>query len=270
LIIRRTSDNTPEAGGPSAAWPAVERIQRSTSSLYHLVSQPDHAQISGAIAANFNRALEPDLTPEIIKAIALHDHGWTQFEGYAPSCHPPMTDSNGRPLSFLDASPEVFLQAWSGSIEAAGRTSPAGEYIVSRHFGLLAQRRLRSVTDPPESTQRLRDFIVHQAERELHLLRQVELSEAQLDRLLKLLQFCDILSLVICSGAPGTLDFADEFCIGPLRLSPAASGYGLSALGGTPESPESPLASPVRFALPVFEFHGGVLTPLPKRQLELS
>ena len=270
MIIRRQSANPSDSKEPSSAWQAVEMIQRSRSTVYHLVTQPDHAQISGAIAAKFDPALEPDLTPEIVKAIALHDHGWAQFEGYAPDCRQPLTDRNGRPLSFLDASPEVFLQAWSGSIHAAADNGPAGEYIVSRHFRSLAERRLRSVTDPPESTQRLRYFILQQAEREVEILPRVGLSDAQLGRLLKLLQFCDILSLVICSGAPGSLDFTDDFCIGPLRLSPTQAGYRLERVTADGECGSSPLAADVQFTLPIFEFRDGSLIPLPECQVVLS
>jgi hypothetical protein len=234
--------------------------------MYHLVTQPDHAQISGEIAAHLDPLLQPDISPDIVKAIALHDHGWSQFEGYAPACCPPLTDSDGRPLSFLDASPEVFLKAWSGSIAAAADASAAGEYIVSRHFRTLGERRLRSVTDPPENTQRVRDFVVQQAEREIDLLPHAGLSKAQLDRLLKLLQFCDILSLVISSAAPGILDFADDFCMGQLRLVPLSSGYRLERHG----SGSSVLRGPIELKLPVFEFRKGKLTPLLERKLTLS
>jgi hypothetical protein len=270
LIIRLQSASREVSTERSAAWPEVERIQRSTSSIYHLVTQPDHAQISGAIAARFDPELEPDLSPDVIEAISLHDHGWSQFEGYAPSCRQPLTDGAGRPLSFLDASPEVFLQAWSGSIHAAAGTGAAGEYIVGRHFRKLAERRLRSVTDPPESTQRIRDFVVQQAERELDILPRTSLSEAELERLLNLLQFCDILSLVICSGAPGSLDFRDDFCIGPLRLTPTEAGYRLTRLTAGEERGPSPLTADVQFRVPVFEFREGSLAPLPERQLVLS
>lgn len=270
MIIRLQSARPNAPAIPSSAWSAVESIQHSTSPVYHLVTQPDHAQISGAIAAKFDPELEPDLTPEIVKTIALHDHGWAQFEGYAPVCRLPLTDRAGRPLSFLDASPEVFLRAWSGSIDAAAATGPAGEYIVSRHFRTLAERRLRSVTDPPESTQRIRDFVVQQTERELDIRPRATLSEAQLGRLLKLLQFCDILSLVICSGAAGPLDFADDFCIGSLRLNPSETGCRLERLTAARERGSSPLTEQIQLKLPVFEFREGVLTPLPERQLVLS
>jgi hypothetical protein len=269
LIIRLQSYTSSAATEPTSAWLAVERIQRNTSAIYHLVTQPDHAQISGAIAARFDPALEPDLTLDIVKAIALHDHGWAEFEGYAPSCSPPLTDRDGRPLSFLDASPEVFLRAWSGSIKAAEATGAAGEYIVSRHFRTLGERRLRSVVDPPESTQRIRDFIVQQAERELDLVPRTGLSEAQLERLLKLLQFCDILSLAICSAAPGTLDFADDFCIGPLRLSPVSTSYRLERRASGSERHSRPLTAPVELNLSVFEFRNGQLVPLPQVQLTI-
>jgi Protein of unknown function (DUF3891) len=274
MIIRLQTDSAPETNNPSSAWPAVERIQRSTSAIYHLVTQPDHAHISGAIAANFSCTLEPDLTDDIVQAIALHDHGWAQFEGYAPSCRPPLTNRSGRPLSFLEASPEVFLKAWSGSIRAAADVSPAGEAIVSRHFHILAERRLRAAIDPPETMDRLQDFIVEQAIRGVVLKNDISLSEVQLDCLLKLLQFCDILSLVICSAANGALDLPDDFGIGALRLLPTPTGYELrsrpSVGTATPATETRPLTAPVRFTLPVLEFCDGQLVPLPELQLTIS
>lgn len=233
---------------PVSAWSAVERIQRMHSESYWLITQPDHARLAGDIAERFVRAIIPHLNPDIITAIRLHDEGWAQFEGDAARPRVPPTNRSGRPLSFLDVSPETFLSAWAGSIRAASGTGPVGEFIVSDHFKILAEYRLRNVTDPPESTDRILDFISREAERQAALLPVTLLSREQLKSLLQLLQFCDLLSLAVCAGAQGRLEFPHDFGSSRIVLSCTGTDYRLDP---------TPLAAPAELQVPAFQFANG-------------
>ena len=209
------------------AWQAIEAIQKASSEEYWVVTQPDHARLSGSIAASFDRKKFPLLTPEVVAAIGLHDEGWAQFEGSAAAMRKPARGSDGKPMTFLDAAPGTFLKAWAGSIHAASKTSPAGEYIVSAHFSLLAERRLKHVVDPPEDTQPILDFSAHEAERQAELIGKSGVKVNDLHQLLTILQFCDLISLAICSGSNATLEFPQDLGAGNLRMQSGVGEYRL-------------------------------------------
>jgi hypothetical protein len=215
------------AGQCIPAWQAVEAIQKASSDEYWVVTQPDHARLSGAIAASFDRRRFPLLTPVVIEAIGLHDEGWAQFEGTAAALRKPARSRDGKPLTFLDAAPETFLKAWAGSIHAASRTSPAGEYIVSAHFRLLAECRLKHVIDPPESSQRILDFCARETKRQCELIAKSRTKAEDLDHLLLILQFCDLISLAICAGSHATIEFPQDLGEGNLQMERIGAEYRL-------------------------------------------
>lgn len=175
------------------AWAAVAERQHAAATKFLLVRQPHHARVSGSIARAMNAPGLPSLGPDVIRAIEMHDEGWEKFDA-APV-------ANGRPKSFLDVEPHDFLQAWSASIRNAVEISPIAGYIISSHFRWLAEFRLRTVPDPPEIYEPLDEFASRECLREQQLLAQDGRSPASAERLVTVLQFCDLLSLYLCSGA---------------------------------------------------------------------
>ena len=160
------------------AWQAVEKKQKQPARDWWLIAQPDHAALAGDLAANLNSPLFPQLDQHVIRAIALHDAGWARFDGGERDTghdleivlRDPQLDAQGRPLSFLEMTPEDFLRAWADSIIQAERAAPIGGVMVSQHFCRLAANRLQSRIDNPQDTHRLKQFLRGEAKRQEHLL----------------------------------------------------------------------------------------------------
>ena len=208
------------------AWQAVEKTQRRPANDWWLIAQPDHAALAGDLAANLNCPLFPQLDQDVIRAIALHDAGWARFDGGERGTghdlqvvlRYPKLDAQGRPLSFLEMIPQEFLMAWTDSILQAERVTPIGGVIASQHFRRLAENRLQSRSDNQQDTNRLRQFLKDEAERQKYLLEQDPHPAEQVGVLTDVLQFCDLLSLYLCCGAWDAIEFPQDFGGQTIRL----------------------------------------------------
>lgn len=243
MIFRDLAHDPASSQKPVDAWWVVERTQRDRSPHDWIVTQPDHAHISGALAANFRDGLVPHLTADVVEGIRLHDQGWQLFDGIGADVQRPPLDGNGRTVSFFELPPATFLRAWRGSIEAAGRVSPAAGYVVSRHFVALAERSLMAAKEKGAEAEMVEEFLRRELQRE----RQVvwEADEAARDRLVRVLQFCDLLSLYVCCGAGDPARFALDFGFGTIIAE-----YEGKALHLTP----SPLHAELKIAIPCAAF----------------
>ena len=198
--------------GQVAAWHAVETRQKQAASQWVLITQPDHAQLAADLAARLQFSLFPQLDSDLVRAIALHDAGWAEFDALTQNApFTPRLNDRGKPLSFLEASPAEFVLAWTGSIATAEQAGAAGGFIVSRHFCRLAEARLNAGIDNEEDTSRLRYFLQHETRRQERLSTGTDCPLAKLDLLTNLLQFCDLLSLYLCCGATESVQFPQEF-----------------------------------------------------------
>jgi Protein of unknown function (DUF3891) len=196
-----------------AAWNAVEEQQRAKANAWWLITQPEHAALSGEIAANFGHEDFPSIDPTIVSAIAKHDAGWNLFE--SDPDQPPRLHLDGRPLSFFEVEPQSFLRAWAASIEGAQEESAKGGYMVSQHFAWLGEYRLKRAGDPPEVQDLIRNFLAVEHRRQLDLQRGYEMSGW--NALLPLLQFCDLFSLYLCCGSRQSAEFPQPLPGHPIR-----------------------------------------------------
>jgi hypothetical protein len=191
---------------PIPAWQAVEKCQRQTAEAWWLIAQTDHAALAGDLAARLDFPSIPSLGSEVIRAIALHDAGWAQFDNDERTAA-----SAGPPLSFLAIPPAQFLIAWTDSINAAASTGSVGEIIVSEHFCRLGRNRLESRSDSREDVRRLEEFLAKEAGRRGQLRAGLPQSADRLEMLTDVLQFCDLVSLYLCSGADEPAEFPQRF-----------------------------------------------------------
>jgi hypothetical protein len=90
-----------------------------------LVSQVDHARVSGHLARNWNE----EFTAGVIDAIAHHDDGWAAWEA-----NPKLNPEVGAPYSFLEMPIPAALVIWDHSIAAAAQFGPLASFIVAGHF----------------------------------------------------------------------------------------------------------------------------------------
>ena len=223
------------------AWQAVDRIQRRPTEGYWLVTQPDHAHLSGRIAAAFDRQRFPWLTPALIECIGMHDDGWRRFDGEIPHPVPPRFDANGKPLTFVELLPEMSVAAWTASVANAVNLDALGGAVVSRHFLWLAHYRLEMGKDTPEDRDRLTRFVASEKNRQAEFASND--AATHLDEALDVLQFCDLLSLYLCSGATDNVEFPQGFGGQPVRLTCEDGRVTLSP---------SPFAAPTILQCPAF------------------
>jgi len=190
-------------------WDAIHPTQKSEAAEYWLVTQPDHAELSGAIANALGPPLLPRLSSEVVEGIARHDDGWAPFDAH-------ISLINGRPFSFLDFPPLDFLCAWRESIESAAKVAPISAAMVSGHFSRLGKNRLDWDIDNAEDRQLLVDFLDNEQLRQQRLLGGH--SREEFEFLTDVLQFCDVLSLYLCCGATRDVEFPQKFGVTPIRL----------------------------------------------------
>jgi len=214
--------------GALPAWVAIAQRQKQCAQSWWLIAQPDHANLSGDLAANFLSPLFPRIDGSIAKAIANHDAGWAMFPAEANPNDPPMIADDFKPRSFIEFPPEDFLRAWTRSIERAETISPAGGVMVSRHFCWLGRLRLKEQMDDESGQRLVREFLDRETARQERLSAACGISREQADDLLKVLQFCDVLSLYLCCGAKEEVEFPQRFGMQTVRLKRTEDLYALS------------------------------------------
>lgn len=222
-------------------WIAVAERQKQCAESWWLVAQPDHAALSGDLAANFVSPVFPTITPLVAQAVGAHDAGWAMFPPEADPEVQPMIGDDWKPRSFIEFPPQDFLRAWTGSIECAEAVCPEGGVMVSRHFCFLGEVRLKQQMDAAPEAQLVRDFLARESERQQRLMKQAAISREQSEDLLKVLQFCDVLSLYLCCGADEEVEFPHQFGGDPVRLKRTGDLYALtpSPFQRDPEQPRT-------------------------------
>jgi len=254
MVIFPLYENSPppDPRQVSAAWKCIENRQHQRTPSCLLVAQPDHAHLAGDIASHFDTSDFPALPVAVVEAIRLHDEGWGPVDGLAPDLKVQLID--GAPRGFLNFSPDDVLMCWRRSIERAERVATVGGFIVSRHFVALAQFRLNTTHDGEQDRESLEDFIVNETFRQNYLLNTLHAGEHELEYFLHALQFCDVLSLYLCSGVPENVSFAQVFNGRSVTLQRMGRNYVLNP---------SPFRAPVRVSVKALPFDNGKLDRTP-------
>jgi hypothetical protein len=179
--------------------------------------------LAGEIAAKLQGSQVPELDAAIIRAIALHDAGWGIPDAQAINRS---RTGNVPSQSFLDVGITAFLDAWTGSIEVSQTVSPAGGYIVSRHFWRLAEHALAHGAVGEKDRESIEMFLGQEARRQKRLSANQNRIADELELLTDVLQFCDLLSLYICCGARDNVEFPKYFGV-TARLQVEGESYRL-------------------------------------------
>ncbi|MGD9721900.1 MAG: DUF3891 family protein [Pirellulales bacterium] len=119
-MIRREASDAPTAG---AQW--------------ILISQVDHAHLSGALAEHWGAGGVQPLVArdELLWAITHHDDGWADWER-EPHVEPRLA----RPRAFTEMDLPQSLEIWTRSIAAAAERGSLAGYVVAGHFCALLRR----------------------------------------------------------------------------------------------------------------------------------
>ncbi len=208
MILRPLEAPLPATQEFLPAWEVVERLQSQSYERCWMVTQPSHAALSGELASALRAPQFPVPDEQIVRAIALHDAGWGVPDAQA------IVQSRGSqripPKSFIATQASQFLEAWEKSIATGESVSPAGGYIVSRHFWRLAEHRAKLEKNKSDR-QKLESFLTNEDRRQKKLAARQSLNLQQLEDLTDLLQFCDLLSLYLCCGSRQNVAFPAYF-----------------------------------------------------------
>ncbi len=188
-----------------------------TGAEAEIVTQVDHAVISGDLAA----AWAPPLHPSLVTAARLHDVGWEEWER-----RPQPNPATGRPCNFLDVDVTEHLRFYRAGVQAVLAEDRGAGLLVSKHAagiytGRYGTQPALRLTRAPEA-QGLVDAFV--AEQEALHDGQVEWDDYVL------LQVFDRLSLWLCRGDPagqGRMEIALPGD-GVLVVEPTAAGARLA------------------------------------------
>ena len=71
--------------------------------------------------------------------------------------------------AFIQCTLGELITSWTQSVDIAQTTSPAGGYMVSRHFWRLAEHRLAAGRDSSAARSQLKDFLDDETERQQEL-----------------------------------------------------------------------------------------------------
>ena len=201
--------NPPEASveNIATAWDAILRTQKQAATGWRLITQCDHAELAGQMASRINHPDFPVLDADVIRAIELHDCGWTEVD------NPRQTKLNprGRPVSFFEESPSDIFRAWHGSIDCASAVTPIAGILVSEHFCRIAYDFSHAPGTASDMAQVLTTFLERQREAQAELCALQDRSSELIRELTDVLQFCDLLSLYVCCGAKESIEFPQKF-----------------------------------------------------------
>jgi Protein of unknown function (DUF3891) len=202
-----------------------------------LISQPDHAAVSGYLAAHwgndeftrpgyFAPAPDPEeLRAETVLAIAEHDNGWWEWEA-----DPQLSAEDGLPLGLLEVGPREGMEHWRLGVPRFVEKHPYVSLLISFHAYWLHAPRCEPHSDsaffhplfgdpanaPPlegEDLARTQGFVVEQKEIQERLIAWLRedatwaagVRPENLHPHVRLLQLADALSLALCFGGDKAL-----------------------------------------------------------------
>lgn len=108
-------------------------IRRQVAQEYWLITQADHAVLSGELSRYYGNKTYPTPSAEAVyRGITLHDSGWPLHDD-----HPGVNGKN-QPLDVFESPRQVTLPVWERSVEIAMAADPYAGLLVSIHALLLS------------------------------------------------------------------------------------------------------------------------------------
>jgi len=109
-------------------------IVRHAGGVLHLITQPDHARLAGAIMAQAAALAAHPRRASILLAISEHDNGWTE-----PDAAPLVDPATGVPLDFISAPAAVRQGVWPRGVRRLGN-DPWAAALVAQHSLAIFER----------------------------------------------------------------------------------------------------------------------------------
>ena len=190
-------------------------VREEADGTLGLISQNDHALVSGMLAAHWGNARfsKPRPFESVVRAAAFHDRGWIDYEAK------PTVDATGRPPNYRDVPlDENQLRAFMWTGDWLGSIDPYSGLLAAKHRTGLWQNRYDAIKVPalvnrgtPKAE--IKDFIERSEGRQHAIGAGLDPSEVKMNY--RLLQIWDMISLYLCSTAT----------LKPLELGPVPLSY---------------------------------------------
>jgi hypothetical protein len=216
-------------------------IRREDEGGFLLITQHDHALISGELAEQYGNEYFATPTPleSVLKGIRLHDCGWPLHD------NEPTRNREGLPLDVFETPPEIALKVWTAGVERATAEDKYAGLLVSLHvlnLSVFASTLIGFEEKPNqfavarfqqreiERQEKLRLTLGLRTEKPMHHggpQETMQKPEDQLNFNIRLLQAMDVISLAACCTRPPSKQTQDVFPApgaAPIRLNLAREG----------------------------------------------
>lgn len=174
-------------------------IRRENNGGWILITQHDHALLSGQIMAHWGNSefVKPKPYNEILFAISVHDSGWKDWDS-----EPKINSENGYPANFTEMSPYDQSIIWSKCYRPYSKEHSYAAALIALHFSKFNRSNLQK--DPDNKQLELlqldmKDVISKELGFKISKTNSDKIPE-QVGVNLKLLQIGDIISLTLCHG----------------------------------------------------------------------
>jgi hypothetical protein len=167
-------------------------IVRETEHEFVMITQNDHAHLSGVLASHFNKEFfrEDSYYQELILAIYEHDRSWIRLDDT-----PLWNDRKQVPFSFMDYPLLPRLTLYTYGLDEIEKMSKYACLICSLHYSSFFQS---------NKQKECIDFYEMEISRQKRIEEELQLSDqVMIEKHLRLLQLCDDLSLYVCLNEPG-------------------------------------------------------------------
>jgi len=176
-----------------------EMIRREQNDGWILITQDDHAKLSGQVIAHWgnNEFAKPEPFDEVLFALREHDSGWKEWDSM-----PKVNPETGYPANFMEMSSQDQCEIWSRCYKSHSTTHPYASTLIALHFSKFNQSNIRKDTN-----NELANSLLNNMKRFVADKLDLKVSNSHLERIpddlrinLKLLQIGDIISLNFCHG----------------------------------------------------------------------
>ncbi len=166
-------------------------IVREESDNFVFMNQHDHAYIAGELLTHFKKEFITLEHYESFKfAVHQHDRAWI-----IPDSQPLMNDATKQPYTFLDYPERLKLHFYKLGIEQVDRANSYAAILCSMHYASSYEHTSNEVAI---------QFYEGERTRQKHLMNKLKIPhDMLLNYQLRILQFCDQLSLYLCMNKPG-------------------------------------------------------------------
>ncbi|ARK28419.1 DUF3891 family protein [Halalkalibacter krulwichiae] len=166
-------------------------IIRERASEFVMISQHDHAFLSGEIAKYIQKRffLSEEYIEEVLLAVFEHDRGWISIDE-----KPLWSESGLAPVSFAEYPHLAKLTAYQKGVDEVE--------VISLYAALLCSLHYCSFFTKATDDESLH-FVKLEKERQSRIRKQLQVNTPVIRQHFRLLQFCDDFSLYICLNEPG-------------------------------------------------------------------